>query len=72
MCLARSTRFRGPSDMCPWIPALLIALFRSMYIPMATQQGAKWNARRLGMAEVPVLLIGCAAVLMTVGATLAG
>lgn len=54
------------------VVTLLIALFRSMYIPMATQQGAKWNARRLGMAEVPVLLIGCAAVLMTVGATLAG
>lgn len=54
------------------VATLLITLFRSMYIPMDTQQGAKWNARRLGMVEIPVLLIACAAVLMTLGATVTG
>lgn len=45
---------------------VLVALFRSMYIPMAAHEGAEWSARRLGMAEVPVLLLGCLAVLATV------
>ena len=48
------------------VSTLLVALFRAMYIPMAARQGAEWTARRLGMAEIPVLLLGCVAVLATV------
>lgn len=47
------------------VGTLLVALWRSMYIPMASQRGATWTARRLGMAEIPVLLMACAAVLAT-------
>ena len=43
----------------------LLALVRSVYVPVASRGGADWNARRLGMAEVPVLLVACAAVLAT-------
>lgn len=43
----------------------LLALVRSVYVPVASRGGADWNARRLGMTEVPVLLVACAAVLAT-------
>lgn len=48
------------------VGTLLVALFRSMYIPMASHRGDNWTARRLGMAEIPVLLLACVAVLATI------
>lgn len=47
------------------VATMLLALFRSLYIPIAARGGADWNARRLGKAEVPVLLVACAAVVAT-------
>lgn len=44
---------------------MLIALVRAIYIPLAARGGADWNAKRLGMAEMPVLLVACVAVLAT-------
>ncbi|RSZ61232.1 hypothetical protein EAH68_14260 [Corynebacterium hylobatis] len=48
------------------VAAMLIALFRAIYIPLAARAGADWNAKRLGMAEMPVLLVACAGVLVTI------
>ncbi|QGU05133.1 YwiC-like family protein [Corynebacterium comes] len=47
------------------VATALLALFRAVYVPVASRGGADWNARRLGMAEVPVLLVACAGVLAT-------
>lgn len=47
------------------VTTALLALVRAVYVPVAAHEGADWNARRLGMAEVPVLLVACAGVLAT-------
>ena len=47
------------------VATALLALVRAVYVPVAAHEGADWNARRLGMAEVPVLLVACAGVLAT-------
>lgn len=45
---------------------MLVALGRAVYIPWDARRGEKWTARRVGMAEIPVLLIACAAVLAAI------
>lgn len=47
------------------VATMLIALARAIYIPLAARGGADWNAKRLGMAEIPVLLVACAEVFVT-------
>ena len=45
---------------------MCVALGRAVWIPWSARHGEPWTARRVGMAEVPVLLIACAAVLAAV------
>jgi len=45
---------------------MLVALGRAVGIPWSARRGEPWTARRVGMAEVPVLLIACAAVLAAI------
>ena len=45
---------------------MLVALARAVGIPWSARHGEAWTARRVGMAEVPVLLLACAAVLAAV------
>ncbi len=45
---------------------MLVALGRAVGIPWSARHGEAWTARRVGMAEVPVLLIACAAVLAAI------
>lgn len=45
---------------------MVVALGRAVGIPWSARHGEPWTARRVGMAEVPVLLIACAAVLAAI------
>lgn len=45
---------------------MLVALGRAVGIPWSARHGEAWTARRVGIAEVPVLLIACAAVLAAI------
>lgn len=45
---------------------MLVALGRAVGVPWSARRGEPWTARRVGMAEVPVLLIACAAVLAAI------
>ena len=55
-----------------WIPGTLAvltmaaALGRAVGIPWSARHGEPWTARKVGMAEIPVLLIACAAVLAAI------
>lgn len=45
---------------------MALALGRSMLIPRSASRGEIWSARRVGMAEVPILLAASVAVLLAV------
>ncbi len=45
---------------------MVAALGRAVGIPWSARHGEPWTARRVGMAEVPVLLIACSAVLAAI------
>lgn len=47
------------------VATMVIALARAIYIPLAARGGAEWSPKRLGMVEMPVLLVACAGVLAT-------
>lgn len=55
-----------------WVAGLLavvtmvVALGRAVGIPWSARHGKPWTAQRVGMAEVPVLLLACAAVIAAV------
>lgn len=48
------------------LATMLVALARACYIPWSAKQGQPWSARRVGMAEMPILLLACGAVLAAV------
>ncbi|GAB3690201.1 hypothetical protein GCM10027595_00360 [Corynebacterium nasicanis] len=45
---------------------MAVALGRAVWIPWSARRGEPWTARRVGMAEVPVLLSACVAVLAAI------
>ncbi|NLE56642.1 MAG: YwiC-like family protein [Lentisphaerae bacterium] len=51
---------------CLMALTMTLALARAVLIPRSANRGGAWPARRVGMAEVPILLAACLAVLLAV------
>jgi len=51
---------------CLMALTMTLALARAVLIPRSANRGGAWPARQVGMAEVPILLAACFAVLLAV------
>lgn len=49
------------------ILTMALALWRAVFIPQAAGRGQTWSARRVGMAEVPLLLLASLGTLLSLG-----
>ncbi|WP_257162139.1 YwiC-like family protein [Corynebacterium cystitidis] len=48
------------------LSTMVIALFRSWWLPRSVAAGRTWTAKDVGMAEIPLLLLACVGVIATI------